>query len=332
MEKAKNARPEDIVLPETKIRHSAEAEEIFGFEEWGLTGKWLKLTTIDGKTVEGAYYQAGKSNGEVIIFHPGLPGDTVGRFEEEFVGVLLEQGYDVFVARHNGLIIQDGNENLFHNKSRIDKDGDISGESLDWFSEPEVSVSYFAQQEKPITLITHSFSGTAGASSFVEMAKEGVESSPAQKIKRWILASAPIWGMKDEDVLDPDRGLSVEDLRSVCRYFATKYVMPAEGGSDKFADRTIEVLRSIDSQIGASIPENTEIVGIYPESDKLVSPQVGVDFFSKLPRGVLLRDKSVSEDKSYDGHDFKQARVEDLLRIMQMQISKSKHTFNINNK
>jgi len=309
---------------------SVSAETLFDFEEWGLKGKWLRLSTQNGKIVEGAYYQADKSNNEVIIFHPGLPGDTVGRFEEEAVGVLLSQGYDVFVARHNGLKIQEGNENLFHNKSRIDVNNNILGESVDWFSEPQVSISYFAQQEKPITLITHSFGGTTAASSFVEMAKNGIESSPAQKVKKWILASAPIWAPQEDGILDPIKSLSVEDLKNASQYFAQMYAMPAEGGTDKFVEKTMAELRLIDSQIGISMPENTEVIGVYPESDKLVSPQVGVSFFDKLPRGVLLQDKYDPKNDAEDGHDFKRARVEDLLRIIKLQTSRTKHTVSIN--
>jgi len=329
MEKYKNINFESETR-DTEVDNSVEAETFFDFTEWGLNGKWLKLSTKDGKTVEGAYYQSGESNNEVIVFHPGLPGDTVVRFEEDFVGGLLDQGYDVFVARHNGLQNLADNEALFHNKSRVGKEEDISGESLDWFNEPQVSISYFAQQEKPITLITHSFSGTAAANSFIEMAKNGVDSSPAQKVKKWIIASAPIWGVEDNDILDPDKNLSVEDLRNACQYFAQQYTMPVEGGVDKFLEKTLETLRLIDSQIGDSMPDNTEVIGIYPESDKLVSPKIGTNFFSKLPRGVLLRDKYVPEDESEDGHDFKSTRAEDLLRIIKLKTSKSKHTFDIN--
>ena len=163
------------------------------------------------------------------------------------------------------------------------------------------------------------------------MAKDGIDSSPAQMIKKWILASASIWGVvEDNDVLDPDRNLSVEGFRGYCQYFAKKYVMPENGGSDKFLERTLETLRLIDLQIETSVPDNTEVIGIYPESDKLVSPEIGVNFFGKLPRGVLLRDKYVSEDENDDGHDFKHAKVEDLLRIIRLRTSKSKHVFDIN--
>jgi hypothetical protein len=310
-----------------RANNKIESEMLFEFDEWGLNGKWLKLSTEDGKTVEGAYYQSADSK-EIIIFHPGLPGDTVGRFEEEFVAPLLDQGYDVFVARHNGLK-NEGNDNLFHNKQRIEKKDGISGQALDWFSEPQVSISYFSQQSKPITLITHSFAGTAGANSFVEMSKCGTDHNPAQKVKKWILASSPIWDVED-DMLDPGRNLGIDDLKKVCQFFAQKYDMPEDGGSDEFARKTVDVLRSIDSQISSSMPETMEIIGLYSESDKIVSPEIGKNFFSKLPRGVLLQDKYLPEDATEDAHDLKHVRVEDLLRIIRMKTFKSKHTFNIN--
>lgn len=305
-----------------------EAEKLFEFEEWDLKGEWLRISTQDGKIVEGAYYQSENGGNEVVIFHPGLPGDGVKRFEENFVGGLLAQGYDVFVARHNGLKNQEDNQDLFHNKHRVDLNENVQGDALTWFDEPRVAISYFAHQHKPITMITQSFSGITAANSFIEMSNDS-DSNLAQNVKKWILASASIWGLGKDGMLDPERNFSTEDLLKYCQFFAKKYEMPAEG-PEKLLEKIRATLGSIDSQIGDSVPGSTEVVGVYPVNDKLVSPQIGINFIGKLPRGIMLRDNHIPVDENEDPHDFKHAGVGDLIRIIKMKTSKSKHVFDIN--
>lgn len=308
----------------------AEAEKLFDFYEWDLQGEWLKISTPNGKTVEGAYYKSEKSNGEVVIFHPGLPGDTVGRFEEDFVAQLLDQGHDVFVARHNGLKIQESNKNLYHNQHRINQNKNISGEPIDWFDEPRASINYFAQQDKDIILITHSFSGTAAANSLIEMNKDEAEKKLTQKIKKWILLSATIWNISDDGILDPNRKLDLEDMKNYWEYCAQQYAMSSEYGATQLVEKTKKVLETINSMTDDSISKDIEVVGVYPENDKIISPSVGINFINKLPRGIILRDHFIPTDENEDPHDFKHAQANDLIRIIKMKTSKSKHVFDIN--
>ncbi len=316
---------------ESEKLFSVEAEKVFDFEEWGLKGEWLKISAQDGKSVEGAYYksESENDNGEVVIFHPGLPGDAVVKFEEDFVQKLIDQGYDVFVARHNGLKNQEDNEKFFHNKKRTDQEKNISGEPTTWFNEPEVSTTYFAQKDKPINLITHSFSGVTAANSFVEMTKDGIDKSPAQKVKKWILASGSVWELGDDGVLDLGRNFSVEGMRKYCQYLSEKYVMSSEYGAEELVDKIKETLKKITAEIGDSLPKKMEVIGVYPTADKLVSPETGISFVDKLPRGIILRDNHIPAENE-DPHDFTHARAEDLIRIIEMKTSKQKHTFHIN--
>jgi len=309
---------------------ATEAEKFFEFKEWGLSGEWLKISTLEGKTVEGAHYKAKNSNGEVIIFHPGLPGDAVGQFEENHVDQLLKEGYDVFVARHNGLKNQENCEKLFHNRNRVDQNKKISGEPLGWFDEPEASISYFAQQDKPITLITHSFSGILAANSFIEMSKRGTDLNPAKKVKKWIMPSASIWDLRENGVLDPDRNFTMENMKKYCEYLTKVYSIPSEENLSQLLKKIKETLNLIDTQISSSIPESIEVIGVYPEHDKLVSPEIGINFINKLPRGIILRDNYMPTDKNEDAHDFKHAQASDLVRVIKMKTSKSKHVFDIN--
>lgn len=306
------------------------AETSFEFEENGLKGKWLKLSAPDGKSVEGAHYEPEQSNGDVIIFHPGLPGDMVKKFEEDFVPALLAQGYAVFSARHNGLKDQEGNDSLFHNQTRVDQHKDISGDAFGWFTEPQVSMAYFAQQQKPITLITHSFSGITAANSFVEMAKADGDSNPAHNVRKWILLSGSVWEKGENDVLDPDRGLTTEDMRQYCRYFETKYAVPGKDKASRLLTKIESTLDRINSEISDSIPKTVEIIGVYPTSDKLVSPKIGTAFIDKLPRGIVLRDNHVPSHEAENPHEFTHAKPIDLLRIIRMKTSQSKHIFDIN--
>lgn len=307
-----------------------EAKKLFDFEEWGLKGEWLHLSSSDGNFVEGAYYQADNNNGEVVIFHPGLPGDTVARFEENFVGPLLQEGYNVFVARHNGLKKQENNEELFHNKKKSEGEDGIPGQPLDWFTEPEVSIKYFSQQNKKITLLTHSFSGITAANSFIKMTEENPAMDWAQKVNKWILASASIWDLGKDNFLDPERNLTKEDMLEYCKHFASRYSMDTISGPEILLQKILETLESIGLKIRDSLPEDTEVIGIYPQNDKLVSPQIGINFLNKLKRGIILRDNHAPPDEDIDLHDFNHAEADNLLRILKMKTSKFKHIFDIN--
>lgn len=318
---------EDIGITESETERVATAERLFEFKEWGLQGEWLRLSLDDGASVEGAYYKVEDGKNEVVIFHPGLPGDTVGRFEEEAVEALMSQGYDVFVARHNGLKKQEENKDFFHNTTRSEMDTGVSGNAMEWFSEPRVSISFFAQQKKSITLLTHSFSGTAAANSFVELGQSDVGKEAASMVKKWIVASGTVWEVEGGEVLDPNRDFDVDSLKNVCKELSDNYEISEEGGNAKFIEKTLKTLHTIDSSIGSSMPENTEVIGIYPESDAIVSPEVGTNFFSKLPRGVLYRDQYSGDE---EGHSYKRATVKDLLKVIKIKTSKSKHVFDIN--
>ncbi|MDP1813339.1 MAG: hypothetical protein Q8K92_02715 [Leadbetterella sp.] len=131
-------------------------------------------------------------------------------------------------------------------------------------------------------------------------------------------------------MLDVDRNLSIKDIKDYCEYFAQKYSMPLDIGIMQLLEKIKTTLNRIDSEIGNSIPENMEIIGIYPEKDKLVSPNIGINFVNKLPRGIILRDNHIPIGEDEDPHDFKHAQAVDLVRIIEMKTSKLKHTFDIN--
>jgi hypothetical protein len=326
------------LLKSVEIKEIA-AEEVskkYSFEEWGLRGKWMYLL-VDGKSVEGAYYSSG-NNKKIVIFHPGLPGDSVVLFEERFVGRLLSEGYDVFVARHNGLKSIDeikylnnnnlvtNSINLFHNKKRIDQKTPISGNPSDWFYEPQVAIDYFARQYSEITLVTHSFSGICAANSFI-----GLNKSSKSKIKKWILLSASIWKLGQDDLLDPARNLSFSGLRQYCDYFETIYNLSPKSNAGLLFEEIKQKLEIINKHITDSVPENMEVIGIYPENDSLVSPEIGINFIGKLKRGIVLRDGYLPQ-QGEEPHDFKHATAENLIRIIRMKTSNRFHVFGINKK
>lgn len=65
---------------------------------------WVRL--LDGaRSAEGKLYvpDVKKTNGELVIFNPGFPGDAVTRFEERYIPELLKKNYTALSMRHNGL-------------------------------------------------------------------------------------------------------------------------------------------------------------------------------------------------------------------------------------
>lgn len=305
-----------------------ESEKFFDFEEWGLKGSWLKLSTANGKSVEGAHYEAKNGNGEVVVFHPGLPGDGVVNFENTFVKSLLDNGYDVFVARHNGLRVIDDNKELFHNNTRTQREADISDNPQSWFSEPEVTIRYFAQQNKTISLVSHSFSGISTANSLIDLAKSDQNSGTLTHVKKWILAAAAVWNLGEDGVLDAAKGLHIDDLEGFYQSISTKYTK-VPGATTQLLEKTKETLLKIQTEIGGSLPANTDIIGIYPEMDQRVSPEIGIHLLSTLQRGTIFRDHH-APSKGEDPHDLQHVQADDLLRILKLPPSRTRHVFDVN--
>ena len=72
---------------------------------------WVRLQSVAG-SLEGKLHLPAKERGKLIIFEPGFPGGGSTDLEKLHVAGLLQEGYAIFAARHNGTIINGKHSHL----------------------------------------------------------------------------------------------------------------------------------------------------------------------------------------------------------------------------
>ncbi len=281
-------------------------------QEVALSGKWLRLVTCDGRTLEGSFYEPieSRASNEVIVFIPGMPGDTVERFENEAVPELLKARKSIFVARHNGLKVDNQDiDKILHNSNRVNF-GNVPGDASDLFLEPKTAIEFFSESGYKVTLLTHSIGSVAAAKSIIELHKQGSQSLLLGL--SWVNAAGSLWDTT-EDKIGNGINPGIDAYQGASQYFAGYYNMP-EGNPSVFASQVIEVLKEVRSQLPISTPLGMSMVNVYAKGDKLVDPIVGEDFQSLLgKRGLLLKYEA---GVGASGHEFSGATPEGLAKIL----------------
>ena len=142
---------------------------------------WVKLKK-DNKVIEGKLFIPKTSNEMLIIFEPGMPGDSNVWMEEKFVPEFLKEKYTTFCVRHRGTKTDvDGSNNYISCEERI-KSGLDNGENIigskeeytveDIAREPETALNILAPKFKSINLIGHSNGAAGHAYSLNNLPKE----------------------------------------------------------------------------------------------------------------------------------------------------------------
>ncbi len=215
-------------------------EYTFEFKEGECEGRWLRILNEHGTLVEGAHFvPKGDANGEIVVFHPGLPGDGVSWFEERDTPELLRDGYEVFVARHQGLVPTETNKQYFHNEGRRMSDYDATTRPISvrtWLQEPQTSLTHFSQ--KQITLITHSFGALAGELSLVELQRlyGDTAENPLNNLQRWIVLGGVVHDLKEGGVTDQSKGITLDTWRSFFEWLEQSGIYNMENAEQALAD------------------------------------------------------------------------------------------------
>src|SRR3989344_5265688 len=70
--------------------------------EKGDLAFWVTLQDANGRKVEGKFFISGKGQEKLLVFEPGMPGNSNKWMETKLVPELIRQGYSVFCIRHSG--------------------------------------------------------------------------------------------------------------------------------------------------------------------------------------------------------------------------------------
>lgn len=190
------------IVPESVIKLSDESY-------------WAGLRTKSG-SVEGKLYLPKQSNGSILLFEPGFPGDASSRLDHLWARELVDNGYTIFAARHNGTIINGEYSDTYINSPEKQQEAKENGQEVlgerdnptiaDWLKEPLVMMEAFTSQFESVVLAGHSFGGLAMFSSLVDFSKDNPDL--ARKIRRVVSLAGTVgrhrtdgeYPMKDWDV------------------------------------------------------------------------------------------------------------------------------------
>src|SRR6185369_723017 len=288
--------------------------------------------TIDkkGRKVEGAYYKSGKENNDLIIFIPGMPGDGVVWFEEKHLSMLLKEGFDVFVARHGGILTNEEGKRVLNNSTRNDlglATGNGEMHITDWMDEPKILMEYFAG--KQVTFITHSLGSVALAHSLIDINQRENHDLHAHyaRPKKWINLSGPTytydtykekyqdsWKWYFDNKLDKICNVEDKDAELAALEQALKEV---SGNLDK-----IDLFNAL------------QTISVIPEEDEYVGSEGSLNLQNQMGAGLILKDRTIKKADLPDDrevHDFEHMTDETLKRFVLMKMNQNKHTFTLKN-
>lgn len=313
---------ENLDFQEKEKDESVNRIEMFSFAENGRKGKWLKLEKGES-VVEGALYEPIESNGKMIIFVPGMPGDSVSWFENNDLSEVLRDGYKVFVIRHSGILVSEDNNGLVNNATRHNLPGHIGKEKAevsDWLGEPAIVLESFSNED--VTLISHSLGGLAVGNSIIDLSNY----NQLDNLSRWINLAGVTYTLQDfEEKTKKSWEWYVDNkLAAKCSFNDNSKIVDDIGAAVK---------RLNDELPKALLPETFRMVSINPERDEYVPPESGINLQRKMSTGLAVLDKTVSDDYRSElelrgemVHDLPHLLPQTLMRLLKLEINKNPHT------
>ncbi len=284
---------------------------------------WLELKTKSG-SVEGVLHLPPQPNGSILLFEPDFPGDASTRLEQLWATNLVENGYTIFAARHNGTIINGQHSDIYLNcpERQVQakaKDQEILGEKdsptmADWLKEPLVMMEAFAPFYQEVVLAGHSFGALATLFSLIDFSKQNPELT--SHIRRFVSLAGAV-GRFIGDGEGPMKGWHM--------YVDTDAVRAKVKIGSK--DENLEALRDAYIKIheqASFFPVDMDFLFVVPwgneegTMDELVPPEEALDMISSLGRGHLILDQGEQSDV-HSGrlvHDMHNLRPDSLVQLL----------------
>ncbi|MEK7517576.1 MAG: hypothetical protein AAB583_03420 [Patescibacteria group bacterium] len=177
---------------------------------------WVELRTKSG-SVEGKLYLPKQSNGSVLLFEPGFPGDGSTRLDNLWANGLVKNGYTLFAARHNGTVINGEYSNTYLNCPERQEQARTKGQEIlgekdnptiaDWLNESIVALEAFASSHQEVVLAGHSFGALAMLFSLINFAKQNPEL--ASRVKRFVSLAGTVGRFRSDNGLQCLGGINI---------------------------------------------------------------------------------------------------------------------------
>lgn len=294
---------------------SRDGEEIKG------EAFWFKIKEGE-KCVEGKFYRPKNDSDSLIVFAQGMPGDAVTWFEEKHVKKLIEEGYDIIVPRHNGTKLKEENiNNYVHSQERIARGLDSGQDNLgeqriyalkELAEEYEIVLKLLADKFEEIKLIGHSGGVLNLAHSLTNLPPE-----ITGRIKSFINLTGFIGKYnKEEDSFGSKDGFLVQDMKKYYKNCNTILNLQEP-------EKSIEAAKQmLDRIYNTQLPNNITYTHITSTREEYFSLALVKDFQNHVG-GLRIIDETQFEPEY---HDLKNLRTETLIRLLNINKPKSKHT------
>lgn len=298
------------IVPESVIKLSDESY-------------WVGLRTKSG-SVEGKLYLPKQSNGSVLLFEPGFPGDGSTRLDNLWAKGLVENGYAIFAARHNGTIINGEYSNTYLNSPEREEQAKTRGQEIlgekdnptidDWLNEPVVALEAFASSHQEVVLAGHSFGALATLSSLINFAKQNPEL--ASRVKRFVSLAGTVGrfrGDNETPMLGWDNYIDTDAVRAKVR------IGNKEANIEKLRDAYLKIHEQT-----YAFPKDMEFLFVVPwgnkpgTTDELVPPVEALDMLATLGKGYLIVDQKEIADETNGrlAHDMDNLKPETLVQFL----------------
>ncbi|MFH0749445.1 MAG: hypothetical protein V1917_00845 [Candidatus Gottesmanbacteria bacterium] len=284
---------------------------------------WVTLQKKSG-TVEGKIYLPLKETDKFILFEPGFPGGGSTQFEQLWLTKILENGYTVFLARHNGTLINgkyssgylncEERQEIGKRLNQIVLGSKLENSITDWLNEPLVALETFVPYFSQITLCGHSFGPLALILSLIKYAIS--EPEMCKRINRVVSLSGSLGRFRTDD--HPFLKVWYDHLNTD---WARERVQigDAKLNTDIFYQAHVDIHKDV-----SDVPNNIEFIAAVSwgdtqvSTDEIVQPIESLDFISALGRGYLIIDKKEFGDEKAGrmAHDMEALTADDLLNFI----------------
>ncbi len=293
---------------------------------------WTKLIH-DGKAIEGKLYfptdQATKQmDSKLIIFAPGMPGDSNQWIEARHLQHLLREGYTVFCLRHNGSKTDVENANKIVNcPERIERSNEL-GQTLgneetqsleDIYDEVSVPLNVLGEKFDNIFLIGHS-TGVASITHSLARAPRTI----TDKIQQ-VIGIAGFIGDYDPETnaFDSEGKFDVASLTKYYEY-CQQFINLAE--ADELVEQNKKLFKNIHS---TELPKNIRPILVNSMHDEYIPASTAKNYQRLLGRGLVIIDQEKPENKIGEFHDVATLKPQTLLRLLQIKIGKNPHNIEV---
>ncbi len=289
---------------------------------------WLRLCAGD-RIVEGKMFQP-KENGNrsILIFEPGMPGDSNLWMESKHVPKLLEKGFSVFCIRHGGTQVNNESAPTYVNcPERVaagqERELDFIGcqdpttiTEID--REPEIAMRALAGSFDSIYLVGHSNGGSSELYSLTNLPEEITD-----KV-RSVVSLAGFIGSYDQETDQFDREGRFDSAGTNGYYeYCNKFLNMGD-----LAENVEEKKKVFERIYSHKLPEHIQLSLITSDKDEYIPLSSAKDYQEYAGRGIRIIDKT---EDTPDYHDLKNLQPETLLRVLSIYHPKSKHSVTFGN-